>query len=190
MQAGTGQTGQTGRVTRRAFLGGIGAIVCGISARTAPIAARADTPYVDPLNRFALSVPDGWVQERQTVPEILGIWTADNGVASFTVVYTPVDAGSTGDDFASAYQPVLASLPGYTDADRRTVPVAGQDAALLDYFLTEASGRVVRVQQVFVTQGRDGFVLSFRCASTDAPKYAMAVGGMVGSFTFSAMGGM
>jgi len=89
--------------------------------------------------------------------------------------YTPVDAGSTGDDFASAYQPLLASLSGYTEGDRRTVTVAGQDAALLDYFLTEASGRVVRVQQVFVTQGQDGFVLSFRGAAADAAKYAMAV---------------
>ncbi len=181
MRAGTGQT-------RRAFLRllTMGAAL-GATVPIVPLVARADTPYVDPLNRFALSVPDGWVQGRQTVPAILGIWTADDGAASFTVVYTPVDVGSTGDDFASAYLPVLASLPGYTDADRRTVPVAGQDATLLDYYLTEASGRVVRVQQVFVTQGGDGFVLSFRCASADAPQYAMAVGGMVGSFTFGMM---
>ena len=184
MWAGMGQTRQRGRMARRALLGAIGAMVCGVGICAAPIVVQADTPYVDPLNRFALSVPDGWTPQRQTVPEILGIWTADDGAASFTVVYTPVDSGSTGDDLASAYQPLLASLPGYTDTDRRIVPVAGQDATLLDYFVTEASGRVVRVQQVFVTQGGDGFVLSFRCASADAPKYAMAVGGMVGSFTF------
>lgn len=152
-----------------------------------PQAEIAYMPYTDPLNRFALAVPEGWVFLRPTVAEVIGAWGAsDEPGATFTVIRIALPLGTTGDAFAGAYLATLRSLSGYVELGYRTVPVAEQDAPLLDYTLPDANGdpyRPVRVQQVFLTQQAEGTVLSFRCPAATVARYAVPVGTMVGSFT-------
>ena len=145
------------------------------------------TPYTDPLNRFALVVPEGWVPLRPTVSEIIGAWGAtDEPGATFTVIRVALPPDTSGEAFAGAYLATLRGLPGYVEIGYRTVPVAEQDAPLLDYTLPDATGdaqRTVRVQQVFLTRGAEGTVLSFRCPAATVARYAVPVGTMVGAFT-------
>ncbi len=145
------------------------------------------TPYTDPLNRFALAVPEGWVPLRPTVAEIIGAWGAsDEPGAVFTVIRVPLPPDTSGETFAGTYLATLRGLSGYVEVAYRVVTVAEQEAPLLDYTLPDANGnahRPVRVQQVFLVSAAEGTVLSFRCPAATVARYAVPVGTMVGSFT-------
>lgn len=177
------------QVSRRGVLA---ALVAAFGCDVVP-AARARqmepvfSPYADPLNRFSLAVPEGWVPLRPTVPEIIGAWgVRDDPAATFLVIRVPLPPDTTGEAFAGAYLSSIRALPGYADLGSRTVTVAAQDAPLLDYTLPEGdsgANRRIRVQQVFLTRGVEGTILSFRCPYDLAPAYAVPVGMMVGSFT-------
>lgn len=174
---------------------GAGAIIAAgagsrsVSAAMMPQAETVFTPYTDPLNRFALSVPEGWVSLRPTVPEIIGAWgAADDAAATFLVIRVPAPLDSGAQGFSEAFLPALRAQPGYTEIGYQIVQVAEQDAPLLDYTLpggdgTGDPGRLTRVQQVFLARGVEGTILSFRCPYAAAPRYAIPVGTMVGSFT-------
>ncbi len=175
-----------GETTRRMFLrlarAGIVAIPGMISARVIFVAADTAYLYADPLDRFALTIPDGWMQQQTTDTALAGAWAAGDGGALFTVVYLPVSDGTPAEDLQAQFLPLLIAQPGYTEVDRRYVSLHDGDKPLLDYFTTDATGRAVRVQQIFLTHGQDGLVITFRCLAADAANYATVVGSMVGSF--------
>ena len=175
-----------GETTRRMFLrlarAGIVAIPGTIYARVLFVAADTAYLYTDPLDRFALTIPDGWTQQQTTDAALAGAWAAGNGSALFTVVYLPISDGTAAEDFQAQFLPLLIAQPGYTEVDRRYVSLHNGDKPLLDYFTTDATGRAVRVQQIFLTHGQDGLVITFRCLAADAANYATVVGSMVGSF--------
>ncbi len=134
--------------------------------------------------KIAIGVLDGWVIDTSaTTPGLLGQWLRDGNAAAFNIVTEKVPAGTTSVDYAVASVGQVTALPGYKELRRDFVNSGDQQSPRLDY-LFEKNGTILRAQQVFITHGTDGFVLSFLSALVDHQDYVDEVDAMVYSLTF------
>lgn len=156
-------------------------MLVGVAVTAAP--AEAANIYVDPQGRFAIAIGDGWVQTRPDTASVVALWTIDNGAAIFNIVNERIPNGMSAVDYATANLDGVMSFPGYKELRRDFITSGDQQAPLLDYLVTSDSGQLQRIQQVFVTKGSDGWVLTFRSKATDQGVYDDQVSAMVYSFT-------
>lgn len=160
----------------------LGLMLLGLVATTATPASAASV-YADPQGRFAIGVADGWVQKQPDTRGVLALWTVDGGAAIFNVVRESIPDGTSSVDYAKANIDGVSSLNGYTEIRRDFITCADQQCPLLDYTVIDDNGETQRIQQVFVTKGSDGWVLTYRTRASDATTYKSDVELMVYSFT-------
>jgi len=157
-------------------------VTLGIVATTAgPVGAT--TIYVDPNQRFALGVADGWVQRASDTDGGVALWTVDGGRAIFNVARERVPYGTSNEDYARSNIAGVSTFSGYNEIRHDYITCADQQCPLLDYTAFDDGGEVQRVQQVFVTNGTDGYVLTYRTRASDAGRYKDDVELMVYSFS-------
>jgi hypothetical protein len=168
-------------VRRLRFVALLALVAIGLVATTAaPVGAT--TIYADDQGRFAIGIPDGWVQTTPSSGQ-LAAWAADGGAALFTIVREDIPAGTSSVDYAQSNVDGVSTFNGYKELDRRFVTCADQQCPLLDYLVTDKSGELQRIQQVFVTKGSSGWVLTYRTFADYAGDYKSDVELMVYSFT-------
>ncbi len=157
-------------------------VTLGILATTAgPVGATRI--YVDPDQRFAIGVADGWSQRAPDTNGVVALWAVDGGRAIFNIVRESVPYGTTSEAYARANIAGVSTFDGYTEIRRDYVTCADQDCPILDYTAYDDGGELQRVQQVFVTKGADGYVLTYRTRANDAERYRSDVELMVYSFS-------
>ncbi len=153
----------------------------GVVASVAPAAAA--TVYADPQGRFAIGIGDGWIQQQPDTQGVVALWNIDNNSAIFNIVNEKIPAGMSSVDYAQANIAGVSTFNGYTELRRDFITSADQQAPLLDYTVISDSGQVQRIQQVFVTKGSDGWVLTFRSKFSDRGVYDDQVSAMIYTFT-------
>ncbi len=157
-------------------------VLAGVLTTTgAPAAAYGI--YADPQGRFAIAVGDGWTQQRPDTRGVVALWSIDGGNAIFNVVNEKIPYGTSSVDYAQANIAGVSTFSGYKELRRDYITCADQQAPLLDYTVIADGGQLQRIQQVFVTKGNDGWVLTFRSKVTDQGVYDDQVSAMV--YTFS-----
>lgn len=160
----------------------LGLMLLGLVATTAgPVGAT--TIYAAPDGSFAIGVADGWTQQRPDTKGVVALWTVDGSSAIFNVVREDVPVGTTSVDYAKANIDGVSTFNGYTEIRRDFIKSADQDCPILDYTVIDENGETQRIQQVFVTKGSDGWVLTYRTRASDAATYRSDVELMVYSFT-------
>jgi hypothetical protein len=157
-------------------------VTLGILA-TAVAPVGATSIYVDPNQRFAIGVADGWTQQTPDTDGVVALWSVDGGRAIFNIVRERVPYGTSNEAYARSNIDGVSSFSGYTEIRRDYVTCADQDCPILDYTAYDDNGELQRVQQVFVTQGSDGYVLTYRTRASDAERYRSDVELMVYSFS-------
>lgn len=158
-------------------------VALGILATTAaPVGATRI--YVDPDQQFALGVADGWTQRAPDTDGVVALWSVDGGRAIFNVVRESVPYGTSNEAYARSNIAGVSTFRGYKEIRRDYITCADQDCPILDYTAYDNGGELQRVQQVFVTKGSDGYVLTYRTRASDAERYRSDVELMVYSFSF------
>jgi len=171
------------RVSQRARLLLILALVAlGLVAATAaPVGASK--VYVDDQQQFALGIPEGWVQRAPDTNGVVALWAADRGRAIFTIVREDIPADTSSEAYARSNIAGVSTFSGYTELRRDFVTCADRQCPVLDYTVYDDNGELQRVQQVFVTKGATGWVLTYRTRAADAARYKDDVELMVYSFS-------
>ncbi len=158
-------------------------VTLGILGTTAaPVGATSI--YVDSNRQFALGIADGWQQRAPSTDGVLAVWTVDGGRAIFNIGREDIAYGTSNEEYARANIAGVSTFEGYKEIRRDYITCADQQCPLLDYLVIDNGGELQRVQQVFVTNGSNGYVLSYRTRASDAGRYKDDVELMIYSFTF------
>ena len=157
-------------------------VTLGILA-TAAAPVGAANIYVDPSQKFAIGVADGWTQRVPTrtasSPSGRSMAAARSSMSSTSASRSAPPAWT----MLARTSTVSPPYSGYTEIRRDFVTCADQDCPILDYTAFDDGGELQRVQQVFVTKGSDGYVLTYRTRASDAERYRSDVELMVYSFS-------
>lgn len=156
-------------------------MLVGIAVSAAP--AGAVTAYLDPQQRYAIGVLDGWVQS-PSMDNFDVSWTIDGDGAFFGITSVKIPSGTSSTDFAVATVTQLASMTDYKELRRDFVNSGDQQSPRLDYMFSQ-NGVPLRAQIVFISRGADGYALTFLTRLVDHQDYVDAVDTMVYSFTLS-----
>lgn len=152
-----------------------------LAATAAPVGASKI--YVDDHQQFALGIPDGWVQRAPDTDGVVALWAADRGRAIFNIVREDIPADTSNEAYARSNIAGVSTFSGYKEIRRDYITCADQQCPVLDYTAYDDNGELQRVQQVFVTKGATGWVLTYRTRAADASRYKDDVELMIFSFS-------